>query len=44
MRYSRAALDREPFRATFDLHEVMVVEETNQGTCGEVEGAFVCWG
>lgn len=37
----RAAFDGEPFGTTFDLHEVVVVEESNESACREIKRAFI---
>jgi len=38
---SRAALNSEPFRLPGQLEEMVVVEEADQGGCGEVEGGLI---
>lgn len=39
---SRATLDRQPLRSAFDLHQVVVVEESHKSSSGKVQGALVC--
>jgi hypothetical protein len=42
--YSRTTLDREPLGTTFDLHQMMVVKESNECSSRKVQSTFVCRG
>jgi hypothetical protein len=39
--YSRSTFDGQPIRSTVDLHEMVVMEEPDEGFSREIEGAFV---